>query len=117
MKYHFRLISTYFLIVLFCYQPHVESADPRDEANLKSGQLYETAKSKLLKIGFKIVPTNFELLNARVDKDFSEIKCGRIKNEYVDKKICVVRFEKENGDFINLEVKKTKSGKYILDEL
>ena len=109
----FRFFS--YFAILSILQP-CWAGDPRIEAKLKKGQSYKVAKGNLIKLGFKTVPTNLNLSNRVFDSKIPEIVCGHIKNDFVNHDICVAAFENKAKEFINVELVKTRSGDFVLDE-
>jgi hypothetical protein len=89
--------------------------DPRIRAGLKKGQNYEFARKRLIHLGYRVAPTNMPMSNFEADKQYPEITCGYLKEEQ-GRSACAVSFENRRGDYISLELRKTRWG-FVLTEL
>src|SRR3954464_14846158 len=104
------------ILIVIALAPMSFARDPRAQAGLRKGQPYEFARKRLLHLGYRIAPTNLPLMNFEADKQNPEITCGYLRDEVSPKSVCAVSFENKRGDYISLELRKTRWG-YVLAEL
>jgi hypothetical protein len=105
-----------FALMIGALASPAKAMDPRVRAGLKKGQNYEFARKRLIHLGFTVAPTNIPMTNFEADKTYPEITCGYLKDELNTPTTCAVSFENRRGDYISLELRKTRWG-FVLTEL
>ncbi len=112
-----RLLRLSMMILNCCLVTVPTFGQSLEDMGITVNQKYTQAIRRLKAKNFRSVPNNLDIKNAKHDKKFPEITCGHIKNDVVDKDICVSAFEDKDHNFFDLELKKNAHGEWVVAAL